>query len=182
MKNCLVCRNTKLKRVTYGGGCAWIHRRVFYIPYICNTSGGVCREYYYYCIICMKLVDGDGLRPHEDKYHRKKMDYDQDIFKVNVINIKIVSFQTNTIMSLHNRNMQLFLLKLDKKVNYDISNKCPFDYLHKMEMECEIKKLLFHNNYSCILCGMYYETFPSDKLVIKHLKSCKIAEEIRRTS
>lgn len=81
------------------------------------------------------------------------------------------------LITLFNMHPQLYLLRLNENFRCGYFNTYPSNYYRTDDMMREVKSIMFSGSYSCILCGMNYEAFPSKMLVKLHMKSCERAKD-----
>lgn len=145
------------------------------VSYICGAKmygEWRCKTEYEYCIICKEFIGNDYVI-HRQETHSKDLSCEFDRVVVNCPDDVIRYFCDLIVSTLYNENPRLYLLKLNDNVNINIQEKYQIN-LDKTKILNEIRCRLFHNsnNYSCILCGMNYEAFPTQKMVTKHIKLC----------
>ncbi len=154
MKNCPDCRNTRLRKTFVFGN---------YKSYDCDTCEGI----YQYCVICAEL---SGVS-HESA-HSMTLGYEENNFVVNTSSKHVIDYSFYIFRSLFSKNRQLYFLRLNNSISRKI-----FELYPTNEMFDEVTSIIFRGDYSCILCGMNYETFPSKMLVKLHMKSCERAKD-----
>lgn len=183
VKLCPSCDGVELKKV--GGERSFLYdlnRIVYTEDYHCPQYFGKCYGSYLYCKICMEMisVNAEGNRrkwaSHLRKQHQKifitPSTADQSLNITIFLDSHIQVKDYSAFLVLFAKLPQLLALTTaDKHVYYreDQSDG---------ELVNVIRDDIMNSNYSCRLCSMDYDSFPTLKLVHRHLRRCIIASQL----
>lgn len=142
MKLCPECGNCLKKIDPYELACTHFEY-AFCIYYKCPE----CGDYYAYCNLCSILINEFGVTKHELKHPKQNTVARENFYRFDQINGDL------------SESIYILYPQL-----YTMSAELPFTV--------EDPFMSYRNNYSCALCDMDYDAFPSLKRVRRHLRVC----------
>lgn len=144
--------------------------------YVCSDRD-ICGIMFHYCIICRKIMESNSWIIHSEVCHNLGLCVNRSRhFYTRFEGGEMLPVYRFEMRSVYLSNLQVFLLNLLRCAIYD--NRDMRDL-----PEREVKEIctdnIMNNDYECILCGLAYDSLPSERLVTKHLKLCKVAILVR---
>ncbi len=141
----------------------------YYVRYKCS---GKCKITYSYCIVCMEFMRTEMIYVHEythDDFPQLQYELNSDNhISLNSSDKVAQNVMRINIWNLYHEHRELYMVKLQNHIVIS----------HDYELD-DITKHILQNYYSCRLCGMNYETYPTWTLVEKHMINCPLAKQIR---
>lgn len=181
-KWCLYCKAKTLKKITDTGQFIFdLGRMVYSTRYDCIGIYASCYGSYTYCKICMKMMSAGKLLSgasvwihHVMTYHAKiPTQSPSESYKNLRIStfINCMSLNYDIAPKLFSVFPQLLVLSVNEKLSYHTNSS--------EEALNAIYSDIRNRNYSCKLCSVEYDVFPTLKLVHRHFKVCYVAVEVR---
>ncbi len=177
MKWCEYCKAKTLKKSSHNGGFIFdMDRMAYFTKYNCTGLSEGCYGSYIRCVLCEKIMSAGKLSGnslvwvHHIIQHHPQITI-QSPFETSRnlrININIDGCMRHDYEpALLTMFPQLIVLSVDDTLTYYIE--------HQEEILSTIYADIRNRNYSCKLCSMEYDSFPTLKVVHNHVKKCVIA-------
>src|SRR6185369_4967220 len=180
MKLCPRCPQSILRNSNYTQHEGYDAYMFVYSTYKCYKR---CNASYIYCRLCLELIKSENRIEHKREKHsmlKSRIHWRYRNFNLSEIRSTMKYYVCNIVSDIVYGSKQLSLLSLDNITMsseiVDILN----DDLNNVDDKLVVSLLLDHilnNNYTCIFCEEPYETFPTEKIVHTHLKTCSVIVE-----